>query len=87
MSIHCSNGVTITIDKMGTLNGVGRVWYNIKGIANIMYLSEISKNHRMDHYGQHSINNALYVRLNAPIRMHKVGNLLLQPKREEQVHF
>ena len=58
MTIHCNSGVTNT-DKMGTLKGFRRAWYNPNGIANIISLREIAKKYRI--IMDSSIDNALYV--------------------------
>ena len=45
MTIHCNSGIATT-NKIGRLNGLGWVWYNPKGIVNIISLSEVvSKKH------------------------------------------
>ena len=46
MNIRCSAGVTHT-NMVGELHGYGTVWYNPKGIANILSLSQVEKKHRV----------------------------------------
>jgi hypothetical protein len=46
MNIRCNAGVTRT-NMVGELNGYGKVWYNPKGIANILSLSQVEKKHRV----------------------------------------
>jgi hypothetical protein len=43
MNIRCNAGVTRT-NMVGELNGYGTVWYNPKGIAKILSLSQVEKN-------------------------------------------
>ena len=45
LRVHCNAGVTYT-NKIGDLSGYSYfVWYNPKGIANILYLCMVNKNH------------------------------------------
>jgi hypothetical protein len=46
MNIRCNAGVTRT-NVVGELNGYGTVWYNPKGIAKILSLSQVEKKHRV----------------------------------------
>ena len=46
MNIRCNAGVTRT-SMVGELNGYGTVWYNQKGIANILPLSQVEKKHHV----------------------------------------
>ena len=46
MNIRCNAGVTRT-NMVGELDGYGTVWYNPKGIANILSLSQVEKKHRV----------------------------------------
>jgi hypothetical protein len=46
MNIRCNAGVTRT-NMVGDLEGYGTVWYNPKGIANILSLSQVEKKHRV----------------------------------------
>jgi hypothetical protein len=46
MNIRCNAGVTHT-SMVGELNGYGTVWYNLKGIANILSLSQVEKKHQV----------------------------------------
>jgi hypothetical protein len=46
MDIHCNAGVTKT-NWIGDLPGYGTVWYHKKGIANILSLSCVKKQHRV----------------------------------------
>jgi hypothetical protein len=47
MNIRCNAGVTRTNMVAGVLNGYGTVWYNPKGIANILSLSQVEEKHRV----------------------------------------
>ena len=50
--IHCNTGVTHT-KKIGELPGYSDpVWYNPKGIANILYLGLVHKNHLVNYSRQ-----------------------------------
>jgi hypothetical protein len=42
MNIRCNAGVTRT-NMVGELNGYGTMWYNPKGIVNILSLSQVEK--------------------------------------------
>ena len=45
ISVHCNAGMTHT-NKIGDLPGYSDpIWYNPKGIANILYLGLVQKNH------------------------------------------
>ena len=45
LRVHCNSGLTHT-NKIGDLPGYSYpVWYNPKGIANILYLGLVQKNH------------------------------------------
>jgi hypothetical protein len=46
MNIKCNAGVTRT-DKIGDLPGYGEVWFNEKGIANILLLSKVEEKYRI----------------------------------------
>jgi hypothetical protein len=46
MNINCNAGVTRT-DMVGHLPGHGEVWFNKRGIANILSLSRMEKKHRI----------------------------------------
>jgi hypothetical protein len=46
MTIHCNAGTTKT-NLIGDLAGYGTVWYHPTGIANILSLSRVKKNHRI----------------------------------------
>jgi hypothetical protein len=46
MNFRCNTRVTRT-NMVGELNGYGTVWYNSKGIANILSLSQVEKKHRV----------------------------------------
>ena len=46
MNVQCNAGVTRT-NMVGELNGYGTVWYNPKGIVNILLLSQVEKKHRV----------------------------------------
>jgi hypothetical protein len=46
MNINCNAGVTRT-DMVGDLPGCGEVWFNKRGIANILSLSRMEKKHRI----------------------------------------
>ena len=45
-NIRCNAGLTRT-NMVGELDGYGTVWYNPKGIANILLLSQVEKKHRV----------------------------------------
>ena len=60
MRIHCNSGVVET-NRIGDLAGYGVVWYNPKGIANILSLGEASRKHRITM--DSSIDNAIYLHL------------------------
>jgi hypothetical protein len=46
MRIRCNAGVSRT-NMVGNLKGYGEVWYNPKGIANILSLSQVEKKYRV----------------------------------------
>ena len=46
MCMHCNSG-TIQTDLIGDLEGYGEVWYNPKGIANIISLGKASTRHQI----------------------------------------
>ena len=46
MDIHCNAGVTST-NMVGDLKGFGEVWYNPKGIANILSMAVVEKSFRV----------------------------------------
>ena len=46
MNIQCNAGVTRT-NMVGELNRYGTTWYNPKGIANLLSLSQVEKKHRV----------------------------------------
>jgi hypothetical protein len=46
MNIRCNAGMT-TATEQGDLEGYGTVWYNPKGIANILSLSRVQEKHRV----------------------------------------
>jgi hypothetical protein len=46
MNIRCNAGVTHN-NMVSKSNGYGTVWYNPKGIANILSLSQVEKKHRV----------------------------------------
>jgi hypothetical protein len=46
MNIRCNAGLSHT-NMVGDLDGYGTVWYNPKGIANILSLSQVEKKYRV----------------------------------------
>ena len=46
MDIHCNAGITST-NMVGDLKGFGEVWYNPKGIANILPMAVVEKHFRV----------------------------------------
>ena len=53
ISVHCNAGVTHT-NKIGDLPGYSDpVWYNPKGIANILSLGLVQKNHPVTYNSQY----------------------------------
>jgi len=46
VTVHCNAGVVVT-NLVGTLEGYGEVWYNPRGIANILSLTNVSKKCRV----------------------------------------
>jgi hypothetical protein len=46
MNIRCNAGLYRT-NMVGELYGYGTVWYNLKGVANNLLLSQVEKKHRV----------------------------------------
>jgi len=46
MDIHCNAGITST-NMVGDLKGFGEVWYNPKGITNILSMTVVEKHFRV----------------------------------------
>jgi len=46
MNIHCNAGISTT-NMVGDLAGYGTVWYRKNGIANILSLAKVSREHNV----------------------------------------
>ena len=56
--MHCNSGI-IQTDLIGDMEGYGEVWYNPKGIANIISLGEVSTRHRITM--DSTLDNAIFI--------------------------